>query len=77
MSGNSIVKKTIITYISMFINFIIGFIFAILIAWLLGPYHYGLVSLSQSIGDIIAPITLWELNTSLVRYIPSTEVVLV
>ena len=74
MSGNTIVKNTTITYISMFINFIIGFIFAILIARLLAPYQYGLLSLSRSIVGIIAPIALLGLSTSLVRYIPSTRI---
>jgi O-antigen/teichoic acid export membrane protein len=74
MSGNTIVKNTTITYISMFINFIIGFIFAILIARLLGPYQYGLLSISRSIVGIIAPIALLGLSTSLVRYIPSIRI---
>jgi len=74
MSGSTIVKNTTITYISLFINFIVGFIFAILIARVLGPYQYGLLSISQSIGGIIAPVALLGLSISLVRYIPSTRI---
>ena len=74
MNDNTIVKNTTITYISLFINFIVGFIFAILIARLLGPYQYGLLSLSQSIAGVVAPFTLLGLSASLVRYIPSTRI---
>ena len=69
-SSPKITSDLIITYGAVALSAVVYFLFTLIFSRLLGPYEWGIYSLSKSASAVLITLSLLGINSALVKFIP-------